>query len=198
MPGPLPPSPMAPWHMWGNSVRLLGQGAGHPVNFTNQVARINYRRPENWRFFLGARLTGGDVVGGPVPLACTISFALILGVGRSVFLTKDRTGLPIFMTFTFLVPIGSQPGLTVNNVKYVTTVDTPPIDDNVVGSTRTIDHFVAQDVQCQATLTIVTGSPTETVIGEATAFFAPNVHVRPDWFMDQESRRFGGSEPGGT
>lgn len=194
-------TPTTPWHMWGSSVILDGTRGTGITYVSNQVARINYKRPENWRFWFGARLVGGDPAAGPLPTAVIVVFNLILGVGRSAFDTRQAVLTSgNFTQFTWLVPVGSIPGSTQYNVKYRTTVTTPPTDDNnLITSVTEVDHFVAEDIQCEASMAIAVGAPGDRVVAEATAFFAPNVHVRPDWFRDKaDATCFRGAEFGGS
>jgi hypothetical protein len=214
MPGIPPPSPVSPWHMWGTSLAINATAtAGTITRQTGQLARINYRRPENWRFFLAGRLTGGDQLLGSGGLY-TLKFFVWLGVGRSIY----QTGYPNrsddeFAFLAWSVPINGFPGQQQNNQKYLTSTLSPPLDD-VVGATSRlpIDHVVAQDLQCSCEFSIIAAPPGTHVTCEATAYFAPNVHVRPDWFQPEaepgpygdpvaegaRAMRFTGSETGGT
>jgi hypothetical protein len=220
MPGPPPAAPIAPWHMWGSSVRLHGvQNVADTANRQNvQLARVNYRRPETWSFFLASRLVGGTS-NGTAGTILYIKFVVIVGVGRSIFSTEpvppDLTttlDLEFFHTFRYVLGAGVVPGNQNNNRKFVTSIRTPPVDDSIVianpyedSSSRYVcDHLVAQDIQCTAFIELPSGTGEWIIDAEATAFFAPRVHVRPDWFTlpeeEEEGRhgRFLGTERGGT
>jgi hypothetical protein len=163
---------LAPWHMWGTSETMALSGTAAEFK-GKQLVKINYARPENWRFFLAVQLD--------TPLAALdtleIDFDLIIGVGRS------NVQILNFAVFTFAGPVGSGTILW-------RTKDTSPEANELV---------VAQDVQMSARMR---GSfdPALTKIATATAFFAPNVHIRPEWFSSDpdDVARFRGDENGGT
>jgi hypothetical protein len=193
-------APTTPWHLWGSSVILDGTRGTGIDYLTNQVLRVNYKRPEHWRFWFGARLLGGDVVAGPLDTQVEIVFNLILGIGRSAFDTRQAALTSgNFCRFLFTVPVGSIPGQNVLNTKYRTTVLSPLTNDQDVTSATEIDHIVAEDIQCEAAMSIVVGAAGQRVVAEATAFFAPNMHMRPDWFRDAPDKVcFRGAETGGS
>src|SRR5688572_19009058 len=78
------PQALPPWHMWGTSaqVRVPDVSAGTNFQVTQQLARVNYKRPETWSFLLEAEL-----LKVPAPVAgnmlVIVEFELIAGVGRS-------------------------------------------------------------------------------------------------------------------
>jgi hypothetical protein len=211
MPGVPPPAPVAPWHMWGTTERVSIAAAAAPtVKQTVQLLRINYRRPENWRFWFGTRILGGST--SAADKFVRVRFNVLFGVGRSVFQTAQLTnGDVAFAVFNTVVAGGIPPGTQLQNVKYTDRVQTPLMDDNDPTSFHVVDHVVAQDVQCTAEITFG-GGPGDTIDVEATAYFAPNVHVRPDWWQpahrpgphgdpmaaQAQALRFLGTETGGT
>lgn len=199
-----PGFPLAPWHMWGTTVEAtVVSGAVGPANETvepTQLARIDYRRPENWRFLLTGRLMGGDVAPGAVTQVHAL-FDVFVGIGRGVLDTQKQVlGVPVnfnaFAIFTWQVPAGVVPGQQNYNLKYATSVPSPPLDDNDTTVRQVIDHLPAQNITCRARLVMSGGAPGVSVTAELGAFFAPNVHVRPEWFDDDNL--FRGNETGGT
>lgn len=194
-------NPIAPWHMWGTSETLRTvTTSGNPIVTGHQLARVDYKRPENWRFLFGGRLLGGDaaVVG---PTDVYIAFDLIVGVGRSNFTTEEPfttiSNLRAFCVMHWIVDPGIVPGQQPDNVKIATEVFATPLDDANPGVTflRVVDHIPAEAISARAKL-ITAGDPGLNIEAEATAFFAPNAHVRPDWFADEN--QFRGMETGGT
>lgn len=184
--------------MWGASVRMSATSTATRNTVSQQVARVSYHRPESWRFWMGARLLNGDT--DPGEIVVIVKLNLIIGVGRSVFRTSQAPDVSTtalgFAFFRFSIPGGTIPGNQANNTKYTTTVTTPPLNDSVVGGDpEKISIFPAQDIQVEALMSVTAaGSPT--VEAEATAYFAPNVHIRPEWYSDGE--QFRGMEVGGT
>jgi hypothetical protein len=213
VPGAPPAARVAPWHMWGSSqhVRVTQATAGGTYAASVQLARINYRRPDTWRFWLAARLLPSAIVPAPGPLAVEIQFHLIVGVGRTMYQTElppqpgVGLGTGYFGQFVYVVPAGFTPGGdNANNRKWTTRVHTPPLDDNTPTSYELCDEFPAQDIQCQGSVFLGAAPAGYTLNAELTAWFAPNVHMRPDWWtsLHEESAgnagRFLGTERGGT
>lgn len=225
MPGIAPAQPVSPWHMWGSSqsVTFLVSHTGRPALQTLQLARVNYRRPESWRFFFGARITHGSAAVILAPCDIVVSFRCIVGVGRTMFQTPadvaPGTTLQIeqpIVRMQYQVPLGTVPGNQLYNTKYTTQGLTPPLDDAAVATSQLpIQVLTAQDLQCSADVTLI--QPASLPDGsnftvEVTALFAPATHIRPDWYQPQEKLgprddpaaaaaravRFLGTEQGGT
>lgn len=199
MPGPVP-SPVTPWHMWGNTVEITAQtgpaGAGTIAGPSpSQLFRVNYRRPETWSWFVGAQLVDGDI--SDVDLQVIVQVHFILGVGRSVFLTEGNfPGQVPVVEFRWSVPIGVRPGAG-NSKKWTVRAPTPRLDDLTAGSEEKFDWLVAQDIQAKARGFLVLTAPSAVnnrVVIQISAWVAPRVHVRPDWFIEE----FTGAERQGT
>lgn len=191
------PSPVSPWHMWGatETMVILNQGgfASH------QLARVSYRRPDTWRFFFAVRVIDAPTVGAGVAPLITVAFDLFLGVGRSVVEVRDGfAAITGFANFNIGWAIAAAP--PIGRLKWTTVVTTPPmIDVPAAANAQVISEIPAQDIQCAARAGFAGGAgPLQATI-EVTAFFAPNVHVRPDWMRDGvDAEVFLGSETGGT
>lgn len=208
MPALVPPG-VVPWHMWGSSAILtVRSGAVGPANNTvsaAQLARIQYHRPDCWRFMFWGRLIGGDVDPAVVTSVHAL-FDVMIGVGRTVFDTqKAILGVPAnfnaFCEFRWNVPATIVPGQQNFNIKYLTRVRAPINNDSNVASGPyfEIDQFPAEDIQCRVRLVMSGGGAGISVQAEVGAFFAPNSHVRPDWFSDDEEvTQFAGGEVKGT
>jgi hypothetical protein len=158
--------PLAPWHMWGTSEVMDLSGSAQEFQ-AHQLVRINYGRPDSWRFLFAVQLISDLVALDTLE----IDFDVTLGVGRS------SVALPIFSQFTFAGPVLG--GTTLFKTK-----DSTPNAGEIV---------VAQDIQVTARMR-GNFNPALTKSVTATAFFAPNVHIRPEWFEAQ----FRGEENAGT
>lgn len=181
-----------PWHMWGNTQTVqLQANSVTPVSAASpQLARINYKRPDSWRFFMAATLLDvqGPVLAGSL---VTVAFSVTLGVGRS------QSTIPQFVFFEF-DPAGGAPFYTLPALKWtnaslepVRVGTTPP-----AFSTSRIDVIPADSIQCTAICTLQAGSAAAyRATLEVAAYFAPQTHVRPDWYT--EVGHFNGNEDGG-
>jgi hypothetical protein len=189
--------PFAPWHMWGNTVRIVvpgpSVGAFSEVQAT-QLLRINYARPETWSFFFSGRIVGGDVQA--VEVNAFAFFEIILGVGRSNFKTDITPQTDPFESFRWNVLAGNVPAQ--QGAKWTTSVETPVLNDTS-NERRIVEWVPGQDIQVIARARTVNAEPGNTYEFELTGFFAPRSHVRPEWFSDSEDEsRFRGKETGGT
>jgi len=206
MPGIPPTSPVAPWHMWGSSktITLVQGAAGSATAQTLQLGRVNYRRPETWSFFMAARLVDGTTNAGPANEDLEVNFQIIVGVGRSVLRTQEQ-GQNGWVRMLWSIPPAVHPGGNLNNLKYTTVANSVPLQDGVATSTEKLEWIVAQDIQCYAQVAFLRVPPGNSVTVEVTSFFAPRVHVRPDWFTEagedievNEAAKYLGTERGGT
>lgn len=200
-PSALRVAPRVPWHMWGNTERFeltVGVG-GSREEVGQQLCKVSYKRPENWRFFFGGRLLGGVAgVGGNIDVYAL--FDLQIGVGRSAFDTQNErfTQFRSFCTMHWRVPAGTIPGAQVDNTKYTSRVLGTPLMDSAPTVRPELDLVPAEDIQVRARMYIDLAPSTVTVIGELTCFLAPNVHARPDWFAEDAREMFLGQETGGS
>jgi hypothetical protein len=204
-------NPVAPWHMWGNTIRvslpLVAPPAPRTIGSVEnvQVAKVEYRRPETWSFFLAGRIING--VTSDVDRILIAQLNLYLGVGRSIFLAKGLlpsagVGQQAFVSFRWDIPAGTVPTETTNASRWTTSVTSPALDDSVATSTHEIRWFPSENIQVDASaqLTVANGSLLDNSIDiELTAYFAPRTHVRPDWFSDDDSvPQFPGGEVKGS
>jgi hypothetical protein len=186
--GMVPP----PWLMWGKDQTMQmirPAGAGTYQQDTGQLARINYGRPETWRFLLGFDIPDVDLVGGP--LVVQVAFNLTIGVGRG------STRLRNFGFFQFANPL---PPI---QIQYATKVFTPRQVFSDANTVSECDEFVAQDIQCDATV-VASGITAGTQLTiNVFSYFAPNSHIRPEWFHKppptmMPTEQFRGAEDKGT
>ncbi len=174
-----------PWHMWGNS-----DGVNFPVPASStgvaaangQLAHVDYKRPDTWTFFFGCSITNFVYQGGAVP-SLDVAFDLTLGVGRA------STTIVGFEKFHWDLP--AEVGI----VRYSTEVIGPP---RTTGSTdpNIITEFPAQQINCtyRASLFVPAGAGAQLAI-QVQAYFAPKVHIRPEWF--EQIGKFNGNEQKG-
>jgi hypothetical protein len=190
---------MAPWHLWGNSQQLTSVigGIGLTTAASGQLVRINYGRPETWRFLFGLTVDKPPAATFAGTIDLFARFDLIVGIGRSVYQTFDHGG-DSFCNFRISDTAANLVGRTL-----WTCVTRPPFPIDGVAFQPPTDTIVAQDLQCScrlqsaAGITPVAGQP---ITATVHAYFAPNVHIRPEWFSDMhgDEGRFRGAEQGGT
>jgi hypothetical protein len=163
-----------PWLMWGNSqvidydANILGAGEGGViVQSPGQVARIDYGRPETWRFLLSAKLLN---VGTFSEInSIDVFFDLNIGVGRSQVWLTD------FEHYTFPNPLVN------NEMIWSTSVVGPlrtPADDPTL---NVVQLLTAETIQVAARARFLDFNATDHVQVEVTAMFTPNTHIRPEW-----------------
>lgn len=191
-------NPMAPWHLWGNTVQLVTDADISGGNTASgQVLKVGYKRPETFSFFFAAQLL--NLVTPDPTTDVIVLFDVMAGIGRTMFDTQAQGNIlvaPGFARFVFRVAPPFIEGPT--NRKYTTVGSGPPQDDSLPLILPRIDWLAAQDIQVQARARI-SGTPGSRATVECTAWFAPRSHVRPEWFSDtgNENERFRGGETGG-
>lgn len=182
---------VAPWAMWGNSqtVELVGL-AGTQTNATTQIVNVQYGRPETWNFLFTAKLL--SVQPDVLPTGVNIFFDVAIGLGRS------QTTIQAFETYQFSWLAGAG-SVLVGKTYRTTSVIVPfrgafsSAADPYPTVPNTIDHLVAQTIQVDARVTMAPALG-ERLVFELGAYFAPQSHVRPEWFEG----RFPGGEDNGT
>lgn len=172
--------PLDPWHMWGTSLPYnIIAGSNPGLQGTVQLAKINYARPENWRFLFVAEIKNDLLITNTI----TVQFHIIAGVGRSSSLISP------FATILFSGPVSA------NTIIWRTQVIEPDVSAAAPPPPPTFtDHIVAQDLQCYATVSSNAGT---NILLIASAYFAPNVHIRPEWY-DSDGPQFKGNENNGA
>jgi hypothetical protein len=193
-----------PWHMWGTTQLFQFTPPGFAPPQTHQLVKIAYGRPETWSFMFHGRLTGGSVNGSGSAYQVIMRFSLIFGVGRSSANTdQPPLGSPLdrhaFAKLVWEIPNGATPGQIVgqDNTKFTSEVLSPVLDDRFPLVRQAIQWIPSQDIQVWVEIT--SGGEFQTVTGEASAYFAPRSHVRPDWLQLDvpPEAQFAGSEIGG-
>jgi len=170
-----------PWHMWG-TIETLTLPITGPLTQTvsQQLSRVNYRRPETWHWLFFARLLQGPTLEGEGDVtAATIFFDVTVGLGRA------SVTLPGFEAFRFAWTSPSPPPPP-DEPKWSTTAvrperGVPPGDE----PDYTVYQIVAEDIQCSCRIGYGSqrGVVATPIILEVGAFFAPKNHIRPDWLQ---------------
>lgn len=177
---------MPPWHLWGGSeVVTFSEGNAQ----TRQLAKVAYKRPETWHFFLYARPTSLPGFSPGDDVRVTVDFDLTIGVGRNTVLMNNVE------RFVWHITSGASSGLP----KYATSLLGPVRNEltPVVADLNYITELTASDIQIQAQMSLIAvGGPNPaSATVEVAAFFAPKSHVRPDWFRDgPEATQYLGGE----
>jgi len=168
---------LPPWHMWGNS--QLVNSPGLTVQST-QLIRINYGRPERWRWLFSAQEFA--VQAGNIFSNADVDFDLTIGVGRSV------VQIPSFEHFHLAGTASASP--LIGKLIYSSSSVGPLRDFSVPTSASTILDFPAQDIQ------LVVRVNSDSICNvEVKAFFSPATHVRPEWHGGPEvDTRYPGDE----
>ncbi len=168
----------APWHLWGSSqiVKAI-DGTAQSV----QLVKVNYNRPESWRFMYSVAVPGGT----PLLSVIIVTFQFIAGIGRDAIRLPENLSAVYFAQET--IPAGLAP-----NAAVVRTRALPNDWAGAADVNHPIEVIPAQDLQVYAIITANTAAVGTSV--QVSAQVAPNVHVRPDWHVQQ----FHGAELRGT
>jgi len=168
--------------MWGTNKRIdIGAfGPASPINGSEQIVKVGYGRPDTWSFLLQGQLVDLTTTGAG-GLTIELFFVVLIGLGRTNF------RIPAFEHYTWVN--GEQDKLIYST--------------EVLGPTRSAADTVENLIRDIPAETIDVGvSYTATVTGSMSilsaalnvgAFFAPKVHVRPEW----HEGRFPGGETEG-
>jgi hypothetical protein len=188
----------APWVLWGNTIPLSAPPsplAGDADNVSSlTLCRVQYNRPETWRFLFSARIISAPEAAAGESAQLEVSFKLLTGIGRSAIIIPTFSLMPLFAWDGIgPVPIPRTPFWT-NQATY----DVPPAI--AADLRRFTDTVVGQDMTLTAEALFRTDIAGATpAVVEVSAQFAPNVHVRPDWFQidGHAGEQFSGAETKG-
>jgi len=202
-------SGISPWHMWGNTQTIDGviETVGElRQGRQGQLCKISYLRPETWHWLFKAKLLSGPDNTPGFFTRIFVHWDLIVGIGRSsirMVALENRQRVTAFDDFQFQWgPV--IPTFPTDAQVWSTETRGPPkifeTDAFSLDSATIISEITAQDIQLQVTvvgLTIVdnvlsAGAPFSV---EISAQFAPQTHVRPEWF---KGGAFPGAEDGGA
>jgi len=192
---------LAPWHLWGNAIPLNTKVGGIGFMQTNpgQLVKVNYARPETWRFLFGFSFLTLPPNDAANKLTVLVDFDLIVGIGRTSISMHSFAQFSRADTPSNLAALGTL---------WTTAAYTSPVTVDYtaaapVSASVPVETFVAQDIQCSARVRAaggITGLAGKPLGVQVHAYFAPNVHIRPEWFTDErgDGSRFRGQESGGT
>jgi hypothetical protein len=196
-----------PWHMWGNTVphRMAVNASTVETQVSNQLLRVDYRRPETWSFFLGCKITSASAQLTVPGSTLEVFFNLITGVGRTMFDTTQPVPLNLsaalpghaFARFSWALP--ANVNLLGLPHKWTTTAEGPLIDELTASATpprNVVEWFPAETIQMMSRARLISGEAIELSV-DVTAYVAPRTHVRPDW-LNADGTQFPGGETGGT
>ena len=189
-----------PWHMWGTS-QIVDLSIDPPLvannaTFTQQLAKVSYGRPETWHWIFAVNVLQADAADVGQDLILDIQWDLTIGLGRSV--TRHENFDRWFFVWTAGVfPASRRVTWSQRSIR----PGIPRSSAPAVLADDVIDRVVAQEIQLNATVRLGESgalSPKQARV-EVSAFFAPSVHVRPDWMLlDKElPEQFTGGEIGG-
>lgn len=189
-----------PWQTWGNTQlqELQANAFTNPNIFEKQItlARVQYNRPETWRFLLSGRIVGGGApTVGAQQANLAVWFELFTGIGRSAI------KLPFWVTLPGWVWNGGA-AVPINVVEWTNQAPTSDVATSLTGGVVTTsqvfsDEIVGQDMTLVAHANYVTDVPgAPPLVVEVSGHFAPNVHIRPDWMRTDgsPSEQFSGGE----
>lgn len=167
-------SQLPPWHMWGTSDLVTvhyAAGVAPTAQATQQTTRIEYARPENWKFFFAAKIISFEsaALSGDFDVAFDVNF----GLGRSTIT------IPNFELFQFIAyPSGGGP----SSFKWSTEVIAPLRSPTDINPSK-VTSIVAQQLNVNARVNLrnLSAAVAADVTVEVHTYFAPNVHIRPEW-----------------
>lgn len=170
-----------PWLMWGDSKQVEftapANSEGEILPPTGQIIRIDYGRPETWRFLLFAQLLDLSITSEIMEI--DVYFDVLPGLGRVQNLLRD------FEHFHFPSPLALYQQIWSTSVVGPLRV---PDDDRALNR---VELLTFQSISVNARVELAEGvNAGDHVVVECSAYFSPNVHIRPEW----QSGMFPGSE----
>lgn len=161
-----------PWLMWGDSKQLeftapVGVGEGVDLPPTGQIIRVDYGRPETWRFLFFAQLL--DVAVTSEIIDVDVYFDLVPGLGRV------QSTLLNFEHYRFPVPLQNYQQI------WSTSVVGPLRDPDDDRALNRVELLTFQSLSVNARAIVNGPNAGDHLIIEVAAYFSPNVHVRPEW-----------------
>lgn len=163
----LPNSGIPPWHLWGSSQSLALEvtSAGILTATSNQLARIDYGRPENWQFLFFAQASG--YTGGGGGFSLDVNFDVSIGLGRAAYTISG---------FEHYIIVNANQ----NQAFYSSEVIGPA---RFAGDTKDniISALAAQSLNVVVRTNFNPAAPAKITLNIACGF-APSTHVRPEWY----------------
>lgn len=187
--------PLSPSKMWGQA-RILRAGTSN-ASGQETISNIQYGRPESWRFLLAARVLGGPLQTDVTSIA--VRWDVATGIGTTRFFTAENVlggGAQDFALFNFSVAAGQQPRSL--PTKWATSTTSPLLRDgepDTVLNRSVCEVIVGESIVVSARVLITCADPTpdpSEYTVECVSLWAPNVHIRPDWFAGKFLGELGG------
>lgn len=166
---------LPPWHLWGGE-QLFQLGGAGPINGTSQVANVNYRRPETWRFLALAEIL--DMSGPAAIGTLEVDFSFNIGVGRTNLNLRNVIRLQFVGVGATPIAPGQQAWSDVFTSQGLVSVD--PVTGAPTAEVFPTNTFPAQSIQVSV-LAQWLFAPAPLVTLRCGILLSPNVHVRPDW-----------------
>lgn len=205
---PMPTVP--PWHLWGNIQRqrtLVETTGAFRVGNQQQLCKVGYGRPETWRFYFSAKLIRGPDNTPGFFTRIFVEFFVTIGEGRGS--TPMQIQLTSFTTFSFEQYIfqwgPATPAFPAGAMIWTTQAQSPNRgfngDGPVLRDGPLIDQLPAESIQVECRIVAITIPANVAAVGqevevEVSSYWAPNVHVRPDWYEDPQPVFAGGETEG--
>ncbi len=196
---PSPRATVPPWHLWGNLQRQVTlvetSGAGRQGN-RQQLCKIGYGRPDTWRFYFSAQLIRGPANTAGLFTRVFVEFDVAIGAGRGATQMSQRllAGVTTFAFEQYVFQWGpATPAFPAGAMIWTTTAQSPNVgflgDGPNVRDGRLVSLVPAESIQVECRIVALTTAPNVAAVGqevevEVSSYWAPNSHVRPDWFQD--------------
>jgi hypothetical protein len=206
-------SPLPPWHLWGNTQTLIAPvetiGAFRAGSI-QQLIKVSYKRPDTFHWLFSARLLSGPDNTATFFTRIFVRFNLTVGIGRSAIqLVSVNTPFAhrAFEEYTFQWgPIGTAFPREAQIYSNQSTAPSRSFQaDGPSADGAQLTEIVAQDIQLEAQILALTVAGNVAAVGqpvavEVSAQFAPQTHVRPDWYQERMPPEvsFAGAEVGGS
>jgi hypothetical protein len=187
-----------PWHLWGQNAPVA-VNLTRKIETSQQLVRVNYKRPESWRFLAYAQIINihgpyaqagslGDPPVTDIALFVAFEFALGVGLGKTT-LRGAPTGIPAVFDLkpgliNFKIPIGSAIGAMAFSTS--ANAQNQVAGDMATAITPLMDQFPASEIQVSATVAALMVHD-YTIDLNVGCLVAPISHTRPEWHMGQFS-----------
>lgn len=154
--------------MWGTSesIGLQQLTAAQTTQSGPQLSRVRYNRPDTWNFLLYCRVDEAVGVGVGAGNFVDVQFDVMVGLGRSNVLIPGIVD--------FLIDLNTS----VRTLFWTTQTQSQAVNGVVVPC----KSLPAQTIECSARVNFLSSVFPARVSVTVGAFFAPEHHVRPDWF----------------
>ena len=170
---------LPPWGTWGDTkiFEVTGVPLASSISAYQQLVHFEYKRPESCRFFFAARLLSSTTL--PLPVSVTMEFQVTFGNGFTTFQSD------FFQTLEFAVGFANPGDLRMCTQIEAFKANTAQTAPNIIEVLPASNFYVNARIVTLGSINAGTK-----LVMQATALVAPNVHVRPGWWLE----RFPGKE----